>query len=104
MHCTNHLEKYVEYSKEELLSITLKHVYSYLTQKVFGIPNQSKRDCLMLGSSNFIEYDKKALSNFMLNWLAYWDIWLVSGNQTKSLLVNDPVKRVKIRMLDNKGS
>ena len=82
-------------SQEELLTITPELLYRYCAHKVYGKTDPSADDNPTLGRSSNIAYIKKAVSYFMPNRLATWDVGTQRGNPTKSLLLNDLVKAVK---------
>ena len=82
-------------SEEELLSVTPDQLYAFFAFKVYGIPDPDESDNPTFGRSSSIEYHKKAISYFMPNRLPHWDVRTMSGNPTKSVKVNDLIKRVK---------
>ena len=84
-----------KFTESELLTITPELVYAYSAFKTYGIPNPGVDDFPTEGRSSSIEFSKKAISFFMPNQLAHWDVRTKSGNPTKSVQVNDLIKAVK---------
>ena len=91
---TNHPREY-KFSQEELLQLKPEHIYAYMAMQVYGTPNPTDDDNPTLGRSSSLEYCKKAISFFMPNRLAGWNVESQTGNPTKSVLVNDLIKVVK---------
>ena len=55
------------------------------------------------GRSSSIEYSKKEISFFMPNRLAHWYVRTKSGNPTKSVTLNDLIKKVKNKEVRKQG-
>ena len=91
---TSH-DKHYNFSNEELFHLTPDHIYAYLAYKAFGTTQPSDTDKPTKGRSNSIEYAKKAISYFMPNKMMKWDLQNNSGNPTKSVIVNELIKRIK---------
>ena len=110
---TSHENRY-NFSNEELLNLNPDHIYAYLSFKVFGTstPLESDKhtqgtplesDKHTQGRLNSIEYTKKAILYFMPNQLMKWDLQSNSGNSTKSVKVNEKIKRVKKAQVRREG-
>ena len=65
---TSHRNGY-NFSNEELLHLTLDHIYAYLSFKVVGTSTPLESDKPTQGRSNSIECAKKAILYFMQNGL-----------------------------------
>ena len=95
---------YAEYSQEDLLSITPEQLVEFCAQKVYGVSNPSEDDNPTLGRSSWVQYAKKAISFFMPNRLAHWDVRTRTGNPTKSAELNDLIKMIKKKEVRKQGS
>ena len=62
--------------------------------KLFGKPNPDSTD-KPTGQSSGVEFAKKAISYYMPNRLFPWNVQTNSGNPTRSILVNDLIKKIK---------
>ena len=83
------------FSNDELFQLTLEHIYGFLAEKDFGTSSPSE-DCKpMYGRASSMEFTKKAILFYMPNSLMKWDVGNRSRNPTKSVLVNELIKRVK---------
>ena len=96
--------KHHTFTQEELLTITPDQIYTFCAYKVYGTPNPTESDNPTKGRSNSIEFAKKAISYFMPNRLAHWDVRTSSGNPTKSVKVNDLIKLVKKKEVRKQGT
>ena len=92
-----------EFSNEELFSLNPDHIYAFLALKVFGTSTPIETDKPTKGRSSSIEYSKKAISYLMPNRFMKWDLRSNSGNPTKSIKVNDLIKRVKKHEVRKEG-
>jgi hypothetical protein len=97
-------DKHQTFTQEELLTITPEEIYAFCAYKVYGIPNPSESDNPTKGRSSSIEFSKKAISFFMPNRLAHWDVRTSSGNPTKSVKVKDLIKLVKKKEVRKQGT
>ena len=102
-HNTNY-EKHHTFTQDELLTITPGQLYSYFATKVYGSPNPTDEDNPTKGRSSSIEFGKKAISYFMPNRLAHWDVQTNRGNPTKSVLVNKLIKQIKKKEVRKQGT
>ena len=71
---------------------------------MYGSPNPTDEDNPTKGRSSSIEFGKKAISYFMPNRLAHWDVQTNRGNPTKSVLVNELIKKVKKKEVRKQGT
>ena len=97
-------DKEHNFTQDELFTITPELLYAHLANKVYGIPNPTDGDNPTKGRSSSIEFAKKAISYFMPNRLAHWDVQTNRGNPTKSVLVNELIKRVKKKEVRKQGT
>ena len=81
------------FTQDKLLTITPGQLYSYFATKVYGSPNPTDEDNPTKGRSSSIEFGKKAILYYMPNRLAHWDVQTNRGNPTKSVLVNELIKK-----------
>ena len=84
-----------EFSDEQLSEIQPDDIYKWMALKVFGQPDPSHDDNPTLGRSTSLEYYKKAISFFMPNRLATWNVLNKSGNPTRSQIIIDLIKAVR---------
>ena len=83
------------FSKDHLLTLTPEDVVCYFNIKVFGMTQPDEDAIPKFGRSTSLCFYKKALSYFMPNKLLGWNVELMSGNPTKSVVVNDVINKVK---------
>ena len=91
---TNHPKDH-EFTNEELFPLRPEHVYAHFANMAYGTPSPSADDYPIKCRSSTLEFAKKAISNFMPNRLIAWNAQSLSGNPTRSAIVNDLIKRVK---------
>ena len=86
-----------QFTKEELALITPEIIVRWMCLKVYGNPDPGPNDNPTKGRSSVIAFAKKAVSFFMPNKLMSWNELANPpvGNPTKSILVDDLIKRVK---------
>ena len=99
---TNHPKEYI-LSQQELLQLRPEHIYAFMAVQVYGKPDPTDDDNPTSGRSSSIEYHKKAIYYFMPNRLVSWNVESLSGNPTKSVLVNDLIKVVKKKEVRKEG-
>ena len=94
-----------EFTPQELGSITPNQIVKWFCLKVYGNPNPDFDANPTLGRSSSLQYYKKSLSFFMPNKLMHWNELAdpPSGNPTKSVEVNDIIKRVKKKEVRKQG-
>ena len=97
-HDNNH-----NFSLDELSSLRPNDVFRWMCQQTFGTPDPDRNANPINARASTIEFWKKAISFYMPNKLMAWNVTTSSGNPTRSILVNDLVKRVKKRRCENKG-
>ena len=88
-------EKIYIFYKELLLTLTPEDIVYYFNLKVFGTTQSGKDALPKFGHPTSVCSYKKALSYFMPNKLLGWNIQSMSGNPTKSVLVNVVINKVK---------
>ena len=83
-----------EYDPMALLDVTPDQVASYLNMKAYGRPDPTP-DCLPTHArANTLKASKKILSAFMPRRMITWDDVRSMGNPTRSIAVNDVIKKV----------
>jgi hypothetical protein len=63
--------------------------------KCYGTPNPRENDRPTEGRSSSAEFIKKAISHFMPNRLMGWNERAREGNPTRSVKVNELLKKIK---------
>ena len=99
---TSHPKDY-DFTTEELLELKPEHIYAFMANQVYGKPNPSDDDKPLNGRSSTLEYMKKAISFFMPNKLAGWNVETRSGNPTRSVEINELIKTVKKKEVRKEG-
>ena len=87
-----------EFTPEELNEIQPEEIEKWMCVKVYGIPEPGPDDNPYnptLGRASSLEYYKKALSYYMPNKLFGWNAISKKGKPTRSIPVNELIKRVK---------
>ena len=92
-----------EFSQEELLTVRPEHVCRFFAMKAFGTATPGPDDRPNLCRSSTIAFSKKAISYFMPNRLPTWNVDTQAGNPTKSVSVNNLIKRIKRHEVRNEG-
>ncbi len=83
------------FSVEGLCHICADDVANYLKWKAFGEANPSQMTRPMKARSSTLADAKKAISHFIPNHRPDWDDMNLTGNPTKSAVVNDVIAKVK---------
>ena len=91
-----------EFTQEQLLTVAPEDVVRWFNLKAYGTVTPVGVDPTECRSSSLM-YWKKALSSFMPNRLASWNVESKTGNPTKSVPVNDMIKIVKRAEVRQKG-
>ena len=84
-----------DFTPEELNEIQPEEIEKWMCVKVYGIPEPGPDDNPTLGRASSLEYYKKALSYYMPNKLFGWNAISKKGKPTRSIPVNELIKRVK---------
>lgn len=92
-----------EFTQERLQQITPEQIVAWFNHKVYGTPTPTVDDNPTLGRSNSLHYWKKALSYFIPNKHTQWNEISKVGNPTKSLDVNEMIKRVRQKEVRKQG-
>jgi hypothetical protein len=87
----------------QLDAITPAELVRYFCMKVYGIPEPGPNDNPTLGRHTSIEMAKKAISYYVPNKLSKWNPMAQNGNPTKSVEVNELIKRVKKKEVRKEG-
>ena len=80
-------------TSQELCTITPQDVKWFFCLKAFGNPDPPADANPMHCRCSTLEYYKKALSSYMPNCLSPWNALAMSGNPTRSIEVNDLIKK-----------
>jgi hypothetical protein len=92
-----------EYTVEERNALTPNDVVRWMNVKTFGIEDPPVDANPVHARSSSLEFWKKAISFFMPNRLIPWNSTSQEGNPTKSIEVNDLIKRVKKKEVRKQG-
>jgi hypothetical protein len=84
-----------DFTPEELNEIQPEEIEKWMCVKVYGIPEPGPDDNPTLGRASLLDYYKKALSYYMPNKLFGWNAISKKGKPTRSIPVNELIKRVK---------
>ena len=79
----------------DLIHITPVQVKRWMCKKVYGSPDPAPTDRPVYGRSSSLEFYKKAISHYMPLRLQPWNPIRSEGNPTRSVEVNDLIKKVK---------
>lgn len=98
-------DKHHVFTNAELGAIIPTEIVRWMCLKVYGTPDPDIDDNPTEGRSSSIEYHKKALSFFMPNKHMHWNALANPpvGNPTKSIPVNELIKRVKKKEVRKEG-
>lgn len=83
------------FTDDHLSTITPHDITRWFCKKVYGNPDPSEDVHPTEGRSSSLEHYKKALSFFLVNKLIPWNNLSNHGNPTKSIEVNELIKKVK---------
>jgi len=83
------------FTNQQLSEIQPEELVEWMSMKVFGVRNPGPDDNPTLGCSSSLEQYKKAISFFMPNKLTPWNVMVRFGNPTRSIVVNQLLRRVQ---------
>ena len=93
------------YTKGELRALTPENVLHWMNLKAFGAVADPPMDANpTLARGNSLAFWKKAISFFMPNRLMVWVSGRNEGNPTRSIEVNNLIKRVKKKEVRKQGA
>lgn len=92
------------FDTDVLLAVTPEDVYHYLCLQAFGKTHPTAEDNPKLCRQSPLEYSKKAISYFMPNKSAMWDVRREEGNPPKSKVVNDVIDHVGEKQVKKLGA
>jgi hypothetical protein len=92
-----------EYTVEEKSALTPSDVVRWMNVKTFGIEDPPIDANPVHARSSSLEFWKKAISFYMPNRLVPWSTTNDEGNPTKSIDVNDLIRRVKKKEVRKQG-
>jgi hypothetical protein len=91
------------YTKGELRALTPENVLHWMNIKTFGVADPPMDANPISARSNSLAFWKKAISFFMPNRLIVWTSGRNEGNPTRSIDVNNLIKRVKKKEVRKQG-
>ena len=91
------------YTKGELRALTPENVLHWMNVKTFGVADPPLDANPISARSNSLAFWKKAISFFMPNRLSVWTSGRNEGNPTRSIDVNNLIKRVKKKEVRKQG-
>jgi hypothetical protein len=91
------------YTLGELRAITPEHVLHWMNMKAFGVTDPPTDANPISARSSSLSFWKKAISFFMPNRLIVWTSGRNEGNPTRSIEVNNLIKRVKKKEVRKQG-
>lgn len=92
------------YTKAELRALTPQHVLQWMNLKAFGVIDPPNDANPTFARSNSLAFWKKAISFFMPNRLIPWYSGRNEGNPTRSIEINNLIKRVKKKEVRKQGA
>ena len=84
-----------QFTNAQLLEIRPNHVVRYMRLKAYGTEQPGADDRPIHRRASGLEFIKKAISFFMPNQNAKWNVEHESGNPTMSVAVNQLIKAIK---------
>ena len=84
-----------EFTQEQLLEIRPSHIVRYMSLLAYGMETPEDNSRPTHRRSSGMEFQKKALSFFMPNQNAKWNVESSTGNPTMSVAVNALIKRIR---------
>ena len=87
----------------QLDAITPDELVHWFSTKVYGVPDPQEDDHPTRERSSLLEHYKKCLSFYMPNKLTPWNVMTRTGNPTRSIAVNELIKRVKKNEVQQQG-
>jgi len=91
------------FTKNSLLQLEPIDVYKYLCYRIFGFEAPSADDNPKYWRGSTLDYHKKEISYFMINKMHVWNEENVSGNPTRSSMVNGLVEFVAKKQAQQLG-
>jgi hypothetical protein len=91
------------YTKGELRALTPENILHWMNLKAFGVTDPPADANPISARSNSLSFWKKAISFFMPNRLMVWTSGRNEGNPTRSIEVNNLIKRVKKKEASQTG-
>ena len=96
-------DKHHVFSQDELASLTPVDVQRWMCLQAYGTPDPLPDANPYEARSSSLEYWKKAISSFIPNRLMVWNAVIGQGNPTRSIEVNDLIKKVKKKDVRGRG-
>ena len=92
-----------QFTDAQLLEIKPNHIVRYMSLKAYGVEVPGEDDRPTNRRASGLEFVKKAISFFMPNQNAKWNVETQSGNPTMSVAVNQLIKRIKKEEVRKRG-
>jgi hypothetical protein len=92
-----------DFSNEELGAIKPSDVKRYMEKRAYGVENPPDHVNPNLARSTSVEFWKKAISYYMPNKLMAWNALAQQGNPTRSIEVNEVIKKMKKKEVRKQG-
>ena len=92
-----------EFTQAQLLEITPRHIVRFMCLKAYGTEDPAHDANPIHRRASGLEFVKKAVSFFMPNRNAHWNVETATGNPTMSVAVNDLIKRIKRQEVRKRG-
>ena len=90
-------------STEESFQLEDNNIYRFIAHKAFRKPDSNESNRPTEGRSASIEFAEKVIFYFMPNKLMKWGMTTNTGIPTKSVLINQLIKRVKKQEVIKQG-
>ena len=84
-----------EFTRAQILEIRPRHIVRWMCRGAYGTEEPTDNDRPVNRRSSGLQFQKKAVSYFMPNRNAKWNVETETGNPTMSVAVNDLIKVVK---------
>ncbi len=91
------------FTQAKLAPLTPVDVRRWMCQRAYGTPEPGPAANPTEAQSSSLSFWKKPISFFMPNRIMPWNAVSAQGNPTRSIEVNNLIKRVKKRKFENKG-
>jgi HEPN domain-containing protein len=92
-----------EFTDNQLAEITPNDLARWFCLKAYGVADPAPNANPTVGRSSSLEFYKKAISYYMPNRLSAWDVISNTGNPTRSIEINELLKRIKKKEVRKQG-
>jgi hypothetical protein len=91
------------FTVEQLVTITPNDLKRWMCLKSYGVADPAVDANPTAGRSSSLEFYKKALSYYMPNRLTPWNVITATGNPTRSIEINELIKKIKKKEVRKQG-